>query len=46
MSLISFVDVVWPELKQSGLIDSMLRNYYMPPIIFGKSICHPSLLMH
>ncbi|KAG2043991.1 hypothetical protein BDR03DRAFT_850488 [Suillus americanus] len=31
-------DVVWPELKQSGLIDSMLRNYYMPPIIFGKPI--------
>ncbi|KAG2113577.1 uncharacterized protein F5147DRAFT_571425 [Suillus discolor] len=29
-------DVVWPEPKQSGLIDSMLRNYYMPPIIFGK----------
>lgn len=30
-------DVVWPELKQSGLIDSMLRNYYMPPIIFAVS---------
>jgi hypothetical protein len=29
--------VVWPELKQSGLIDSMLRNYYMPPIIFAVS---------
>ncbi|KAG1734568.1 hypothetical protein EDB19DRAFT_1638848 [Suillus lakei] len=34
-------DVVWPELKQSGLIDSMLRNYYMPPVIFGKSISLP-----
>lgn len=30
-------DVVWPELKQSGLIDSMLRNYYMPPVIFAVS---------
>ena len=28
-------DVVWQEEKQSGLIDSILRNYYIPPIIFG-----------
>ncbi|KZT03116.1 uncharacterized protein LAESUDRAFT_738446 [Laetiporus sulphureus 93-53] len=28
-------DVVWPETKQSGLIDSILRNYYIPPVIFG-----------
>ncbi|KAI9462077.1 hypothetical protein HD554DRAFT_2027786 [Boletus coccyginus] len=28
-------DVVWQEEKQSGLIDSVLRNYYIPPIIFG-----------
>ncbi|EGN97363.1 hypothetical protein SERLA73DRAFT_57011, partial [Serpula lacrymans var. lacrymans S7.3] len=27
--------IVWPESKQSGLIDSILRNYYIPPIIFG-----------
>ncbi|KAI6127029.1 hypothetical protein F5141DRAFT_1186273 [Pisolithus sp. B1] len=27
-------DVVWSDEKQSGLIDSILRNYYMPPIIF------------
>ncbi|EPS97903.1 hypothetical protein FOMPIDRAFT_17561, partial [Fomitopsis schrenkii] len=27
-------DVVWPETKQSGLIDSILRNYYIPPVIF------------
>ncbi|KIJ19326.1 hypothetical protein PAXINDRAFT_96729, partial [Paxillus involutus ATCC 200175] len=27
-------DVVWQEEKQSGLIDSILRNYYIPPIIF------------
>jgi len=32
-----FTDVVWSEAKQSGLIDSMLRNYYIPPIIFGES---------
>ncbi|KAF8837162.1 hypothetical protein BDN67DRAFT_973331 [Paxillus ammoniavirescens] len=30
-------DVVWQEEKQSGLIDSILRNYYIPPIIFAVS---------
>ncbi|KAF9233060.1 hypothetical protein BU15DRAFT_90488 [Melanogaster broomeanus] len=30
-------DVVWHEEKQSGLIDSVLRNYYIPPIIFAVS---------
>ncbi|KAH7886787.1 hypothetical protein F5I97DRAFT_1050037 [Phlebopus sp. FC_14] len=30
-------DVVWNEEKQSGLIDSILRNYYIPPIIFAVS---------
>ncbi|KAI6001912.1 hypothetical protein EDD15DRAFT_2472675 [Pisolithus albus] len=30
-------DVVWSDEKQSGLIDSILRNYYMPPIIFAVS---------
>lgn len=29
------LDVVWPDTKQSGLIDSILRNYYIPPVIFG-----------
>lgn len=28
-------DVVWTETKQSGLIDSILRHYYIPPIIFA-----------
>ncbi|KAF8129057.1 hypothetical protein EV363DRAFT_1169699 [Boletus edulis] len=28
-------DIVWQEEKQSGLIDSLLRNYYIPPIIFA-----------
>ncbi|KAI0791282.1 hypothetical protein C8Q75DRAFT_805632 [Abortiporus biennis] len=28
-------EVVWPESKQVGLIDSLLRNYYIPPIIFA-----------
>ncbi|KAG9312693.1 hypothetical protein JVU11DRAFT_7111 [Chiua virens] len=27
-------DVVWPESKQIGLVDSILRNFYVPPIIF------------
>ncbi|EJD00602.1 uncharacterized protein FOMMEDRAFT_142422 [Fomitiporia mediterranea MF3/22] len=30
-------DVVWPDTKQSGLIDSLLRNFYIPPIIFAFS---------
>ncbi|KAI8976365.1 hypothetical protein BD414DRAFT_446482 [Trametes punicea] len=28
-------DVVWTETKQIGLIDSLLRNFYIPPIIFA-----------
>lgn len=28
--------VVWNETKQTGLIDSMLGNYFIPPIIFGE----------
>ncbi|KAF8646279.1 hypothetical protein AX16_007288 [Volvariella volvacea WC 439] len=27
-------DVVWPESKQVGLIDSVFRNFYIPPVIF------------
>ncbi|KAG8934386.1 hypothetical protein FRC01_003343 [Tulasnella sp. 417] len=27
-------DVVWPDSKQTKLIDSILRNFYIPPIIF------------
>ncbi|KAF9220669.1 hypothetical protein BS17DRAFT_786932 [Gyrodon lividus] len=27
-------DVVWPESKQIGLVDSILRNFYVPPVIF------------
>ncbi|KAF5363203.1 hypothetical protein D9758_008370 [Tetrapyrgos nigripes] len=27
-------DVVWTKEKQTGLIDSILRNFYIPPIIF------------
>lgn len=30
------IDVVWPEQKQIGIIDSLFRNYYIPPIIFGE----------
>ncbi|RPD56796.1 hypothetical protein L226DRAFT_538270 [Lentinus tigrinus ALCF2SS1-7] len=28
-------DIVWSEAKQSGLIDSLLRNYYIPPVLFA-----------
>ncbi|KZS99585.1 uncharacterized protein LAESUDRAFT_816905 [Laetiporus sulphureus 93-53] len=28
-------EVVWPESKQIGLIDSILRNFYVPPLIFA-----------
>ncbi|KZS90804.1 hypothetical protein SISNIDRAFT_468310 [Sistotremastrum niveocremeum HHB9708] len=28
-------DVVWTDSKQIQLIDSILRNYYIPPIIFA-----------
>ncbi|OCB92199.1 hypothetical protein A7U60_g409 [Sanghuangporus baumii] len=30
-------DVVWTDAKQSGLIDSILRNFYIPPVIFAFS---------
>ncbi|KAI9507223.1 hypothetical protein F5148DRAFT_144121 [Russula earlei] len=30
-------DIVWSEQKQIGLIDSIFRNYYIPPIIFAVS---------
>ncbi|EKM51386.1 uncharacterized protein PHACADRAFT_213221 [Phanerochaete carnosa HHB-10118-sp] len=28
-------DVVWPIAKQIGLIDSVFRNFYIPPVIFA-----------
>ncbi|KAI9065685.1 hypothetical protein FKP32DRAFT_459384 [Trametes sanguinea] len=27
-------EVVWPDTKQMGLIDSIFRNFYVPPVIF------------
>jgi hypothetical protein len=30
-------DVVWPESKQIGLIDSLFRNYHIPPVIFSMA---------
>ncbi|RDB19010.1 hypothetical protein Hypma_014369 [Hypsizygus marmoreus] len=27
--------VVWPETKQIGIIDSVFRNFYIPPVIFA-----------
>ena len=34
-NLLRFLDVVWPEAKQIGLIDSIFRNFYIPPIVFA-----------
>ncbi|KAK0459976.1 uncharacterized protein EV420DRAFT_1534249 [Desarmillaria tabescens] len=31
-------DVVWPDAKQTQLIDSLIHNYYIPPLIFAVSI--------
>ncbi|TFK54245.1 hypothetical protein OE88DRAFT_1654811 [Heliocybe sulcata] len=28
-------EVVWPETKQIRLIDSLFRNFYIPPIVFA-----------
>ncbi|KAF4580786.1 hypothetical protein EYR38_003073 [Pleurotus pulmonarius] len=30
--------VVWPESKQIGLIDSVFRNFYIPPVIFAVTL--------
>ncbi|KAH7920066.1 hypothetical protein BV22DRAFT_1040298 [Leucogyrophana mollusca] len=30
--------VVWPERKQIGLIDSMFRNFFVPPVVFAVQI--------
>lgn len=32
------LDVVWPEVKQIGLIDSIFRNFYIPPIVFAVQL--------
>jgi len=29
------IDVVWPDSKQVGLIDSLFRNFYVPPVVFA-----------
>ncbi|THU79356.1 hypothetical protein K435DRAFT_558726, partial [Dendrothele bispora CBS 962.96] len=31
-------DVVWTKEKQTGLIDSILRNFYIPPVIFAVNV--------
>ncbi len=30
-----FEDVVWTDAKQMKLIDSMYRNFYVPPVVFA-----------
>ncbi|EPQ56673.1 hypothetical protein GLOTRDRAFT_138339 [Gloeophyllum trabeum ATCC 11539] len=44
--VIGVKDVVWPENKQIRLIDSIFRNFYIPPIVFtvskdqdGEDVC-------
>ncbi|KAJ6566818.1 hypothetical protein B0H19DRAFT_1258003 [Mycena capillaripes] len=31
-------EVVWPESKQIGIIDSIYRNFYVPPVIFAVNV--------
>ncbi|KAF8970915.1 hypothetical protein BDZ97DRAFT_1789327 [Flammula alnicola] len=31
-------DVVWSETKQIGIIDSVFRNFYIPPVIFAVNV--------
>ncbi|CEL60656.1 hypothetical protein RSOLAG1IB_03894 [Rhizoctonia solani AG-1 IB] len=31
-------DVVWNDTKQSNLIDSVYRDYFIPPVLFAKRI--------
>ena len=38
--LFYFVVATRPETKQIGLIDSLLRNYYVPPVIFGRALSY------
>jgi hypothetical protein len=33
--LLHYKEVVWPETKQIGLIDSIFRNFYVPPVVFA-----------
>lgn len=28
-------EIVWPENKQMKLLDSIYRNYYVPPVVFA-----------
>lgn len=40
---------MWPETKQIGIIDSVFRNFYIPPVIFGeacRSWASVALLIH
>ncbi|KZT20345.1 hypothetical protein NEOLEDRAFT_1140938 [Neolentinus lepideus HHB14362 ss-1] len=31
-------EVVWPEVKQSALVDSLMRHYYVPPVILAVKV--------
>lgn len=32
------LDIVWPDTKKSFLIDSIFRNFYIPPVIFAVRV--------
>jgi len=32
---VHLTDIVWSETKQIHLIDSIFRNFYIPPVIFA-----------
>ncbi len=36
--LTMITDVVWPETKQIMIIDSIFRNFYIPPVIFAVKV--------
>jgi uncharacterized protein with ParB-like and HNH nuclease domain len=38
------IDVVWNEHKQVQLIDSLMHNYYMPPLVFCSSLSFSFIL--
>ncbi len=33
--LLHLIDIVWADSKQVGLIDSLFRNFYVPPVVFA-----------
>ena len=44
----AYIEVVWTVDKQSSLIDSIMQNIHIPPLIFctWRSLLHFSALSH